>query len=263
MNAKRQLYYVPALVMAVVLLWAPATTLAQGSSDPGVLPPESHPFGLTYGEWAGQFWRWAFSLPATHNPGFGTADCSAGQSGPVWFLGGAFCGSVGTTVFPCVTNTVRSCEIPAGKALLVVSFTDEDSFIEEKVGTAEATLRSNAKSVTDQCSGTIKVDGEPVEQVRICSSGSTCSHVQAPLYSYRLPSPPIPYDNVLAAVGEYLYNDSSKGLIPNGLSSEGVADGYFVMLAPLRVGQHTIDTAYSCPAFGSSASQTTNLTVVR
>ena len=159
MNAKRVLYYVPALVMGVILLWAPSTMVAQGNSNPQVLPPESDPFGLTYGEWAGSFWRWAFSLPATHNPGFGTTDCSAGQSGPVWFLGGAFCGSVGTTVFPCVTHTVRSCQIPAGKALLVNSFTDEDSFIEEPVGTTEATLRSNAKSVTDQCSGTVTADG--------------------------------------------------------------------------------------------------------
>jgi len=67
---------------------------------------------------------------------------------------------------------------------------------------------------------------------------------------------------VLAAVGEDLYAKPANGLIPNGLSSQGVADGYFVLLAPLPVGQHTLDTAYSCPAFGSSASQTVNLTVV-
>jgi hypothetical protein len=71
-----------------------------------------------------------------------------------------------------------------------------------------------------------------------------------------------PYDNVLAAVGENLYNNSTNGLIPNGLSSQGVVDGYFVLLAPLPVGQHTIETAVSCPAFGSSGTNTVKLTVV-
>jgi hypothetical protein len=66
---------------------------------------------------------------------------------------------------------------------------------------------------------------------------------------------------VLAAVGEDLYNNSANGLMPNGLSSQGVADGYYVLLAPLRVGQHTIDTTYSCPG-GSSESNKVNLTVV-
>ncbi len=269
MNSKRVLYYVPALVMGVVLLWAPSTMVAQGDRDPRVLPPESNPFGLTYGEWAARWWQWAFSLPATHHPGFGTTECSAGQSGPVWFLSGAFCGSVGTTVFPCVNNTVSSCQIPAGKALWTGSWGDEDSFIEEPVGTTEATLRSNAKSVVDQCSGTVTVDREPVRLVRICSSGSTCSPAQAPLYTYRLPSPPTtppsppttPYDNVLAAVGEDLYANSINGLMPNGLSSQGVADGYSVLLAPLPVGRHTIESAFSCPG-GSSGSNKVNLTVV-
>lgn len=261
MNAKRVLHSVPALVMGGVLLWAPSTMVAQGNSNPRVLPPESHPFGLTYGEWAGRWWQWAFSLPATHNPGFGTADCSAGQSGHVWFLSGAFCGSVGTTVFPCGSNLVRSCQVPAGKALLVAPFTEEDSFIEEPVGTTEATLRSNAKYITDQFSVTAAVDGEPVQPVRICSSGSTCSPVQAPLYTYTLPSPPLmPYDNVLAAVGEYLYAEKANGLIPNGLSSQGVADGYFVLLPPLPAGQHTIYLASSGP--GWSTTMTYNLSVV-
>jgi hypothetical protein len=260
MNAKRVLHSVPALVMGGVLLWAPSTMLGQGSSNPRVLPPDSHPFGLTYGEWAGRFWQWGFSLPATHNPGFGTADCSAGQSGPVWFLGGGFCGSVGTTSLPCEATIVRSCQVPAGKALLVVNFSGEDSFIEEPLGTTEANLRSNAKSFTDKFSVTAAVDGKPVQPVRICSSGSTCSPVQAPLYTYTFPSPLTPCDNVLAAVGEYLYASPALGLIPNGLSSQGVADGYFVLLPPLPAGQHTIYFASYGP--GYSQTNTYNLSVV-
>src|SRR5713101_9232359 len=62
--------------------------------NPGVLPPQSHAFGMTYGEWSAAWWQWAFSLPVDHHPLFDTADCSAGQSGKVWFLGASFAPSV-------------------------------------------------------------------------------------------------------------------------------------------------------------------------
>src|SRR5262249_56211141 len=60
----------------------------RATRTPGVLPPQSHPFGMTYGQWEGAFWRWAFSLPADHHPLTDTAPASTGQSGHVWFLGG-------------------------------------------------------------------------------------------------------------------------------------------------------------------------------
>src|SRR5262245_34288773 len=41
---------------------------AHGNPNPGVLPPQSHPFGMTYGQWEGAFWKWALSLDADHNP---------------------------------------------------------------------------------------------------------------------------------------------------------------------------------------------------
>jgi len=60
-------------------------------NNPAVMPVNSNPHGASYGEWAARWWQWEFSLPTTGNPIFDTADCNAGQTGKVWFLGGRLC----------------------------------------------------------------------------------------------------------------------------------------------------------------------------
>jgi hypothetical protein len=82
------------VAVVVGLMVAAVTWVAQGASsnlNPGVLPPLSKPYGMSYGQWSVRWWQWVFSLPANNNPILDTGDCSAGQSGPVWFLGGRPC----------------------------------------------------------------------------------------------------------------------------------------------------------------------------
>jgi hypothetical protein len=81
---------------------------AQGNPNPGVIPPQAHPFGLSYGEWGARWWSWAFSFPLAQLPLLqaGEVDCSLGQSGSVWFLAGTVGGAA-----------TRSCTIPTGTAL--------------------------------------------------------------------------------------------------------------------------------------------------
>ena len=100
----------PALLASAILLLATALPALAGkgnAGNPGILPPQSHAYGKTYAEWSVKWWQWVFSLPATNSPILDTGDCSAGQSGPVWFL---------ASTFGCTTTT-RSCTIPAGVAL--------------------------------------------------------------------------------------------------------------------------------------------------
>lgn len=89
--------------------------------NPGVHPPCSVPYGLTYAEWSGNWWRWIWSVPAPVSP---IADatgqyCAEGQSGPVWYLAGTFGGTA-----------ERSCTIPTGVSVLFpvfnVAFGDGD-----------------------------------------------------------------------------------------------------------------------------------------
>lgn len=79
-----------------------------GNTNPGILPPQSKPYGKTYGQWGADWWRWALSIPADSNPILDPtgASCGLGQSGPVWFLAGT--GGAAVT---------RECSVPAGRAL--------------------------------------------------------------------------------------------------------------------------------------------------
>ena len=78
------------IMLALGLLGTATAALAGSNGNPGVLPVGSSPHGKTYGEWSAEHWKWTFSFPVDHHPQTDTADCSAGQSGPVWFLGGTF-----------------------------------------------------------------------------------------------------------------------------------------------------------------------------
>src|SRR5215831_9151207 len=75
------------LVLAASLAIGLTSQIAsgQGNPNPGVIPPQARPYGLSYGEWGAQWWRWAYSFPVAQFPPLqsGDLDCAAGQSGPV------------------------------------------------------------------------------------------------------------------------------------------------------------------------------------
>ena len=98
------------LWLVLGLLTVGPAALAQRNPNPGVRPPHSSPYGDTYGEWSGAWWRWTYSIPADLNPvSDPTGEFAAvGQSGPLWFLAGNFGGT-----------TVRHATVPAGKGLLL------------------------------------------------------------------------------------------------------------------------------------------------
>ncbi|HXJ55158.1 MAG TPA: hypothetical protein VNU68_00700 [Verrucomicrobiae bacterium] len=220
----------PALAAATLALLISAWSgqAAQPNPNPGVIPVNASPYGKTYGEWSAAWWQWAFSLPATAHPILDTADCSAGQSGPVWFLAGKAC----PTPAPpegCNANVAeRTCTVPHGKALFFPIVNSEDSVIEESSGygclqgTTEAALRNCARLVVDGLADlACEIDGHSVQNL-------DSFRVQSPLFEFTLAA----HDNLAAAVGETA--------VPDGATSLGVGDGIYVMLAPLSAGRHTL-----------------------
>jgi len=110
------------VITAVVLGVLAAPSVWANDFGPLVFDRDSVVYGRTYGEWMAAWNQWSFSLPVSVHPLFTDGDCSIGQSGPVWFLGGNF-------VPP--STRVRHCNIPYGKALFFPVVDWEDSILEE------------------------------------------------------------------------------------------------------------------------------------
>ncbi len=193
------------MVAALLTLGLVSHGLAVGNSNPGVLPIGSNAYGRSYGEWTAEWWKWITAIPFAENPMFDeTGDfCDIGQPGEVWFLASTF----------GFGEWVRECEVPAGKALFfpivpAVFWVPED-------GLTEAAVRAGANAAMDgvttlECT----VDGVPLED----------------LFDYRAESPAFTLPDTLLV---------DFGFDP-GDRFPAVADGFWILLAPLSRGEHEI-----------------------
>jgi hypothetical protein len=189
--------------------------LALAGGNPEVIPPNANPLGLTYGEWSARWWQWAFSLPVADNPFFDEGgDCTngaQGQSGPVWFL---------TGVINTSGSAVRNCTVPAGRMLFFPILNVECATLENN-GSTEADLRTCTESYMSVATSlAAELDGKPIQRLQRFRAAS-------PLFTYG----PLPADNVVQFIGF----DA-----PEGATSLSAADGFYLMLAPLSVGHHTL-----------------------
>jgi len=199
-----------------------ARSLAQSGGNPGVIPPNARPFGLSYGQWSARWWQFVFSIPEPDNPLLHDDKCSVGQSGPVWFLTGKYCVDQ-TCMQQNFLTATRSCTVPPGKALFFpIANAEVDNLGVDPPLTTEQ-LREFAKSLQDAVTSmSCDIDGAPVKGL----TNSSAYRVLSPVFDYTIP------DNSI-------YN--AFGLnFPAQTVTGAVADGVFVMLAPLSAGQHTI-----------------------
>jgi hypothetical protein len=170
---------------------------------------------MTYCEWSARWWQWEYSLPTSQNPFFDENTCANGangQLGPVWFL---------TGVINVSGSAVRDCTVPAGKALFFPILNVECAELEGN-GSTEAELRACTHSYIPGlvASMAAEIDGIPIQELRDYRAAS-------PLFTWG----PLPDNNVLQLFGF----DA-----PPGATSLAVADGFYLMVAPLSAGPHTI-----------------------
>ncbi|MCO6046929.1 PEP-CTERM sorting domain-containing protein [Aeoliella sp. ICT_H6.2] len=191
---------------------------AQGNPHTQVMPPESHPFGKSHDEWSAEWWQWAVSLPADNHPLFDTAEAGAGQpSDHVWFLGGTFT-SIPDPNNPdlVVGEADRAITVPSGTALFFPVM-NAISLEFEEAPSSEEDLREEARFLGDHRTGLFaEVDG-----VEILDLDSY--RVETPLFTLG----PLPDNNIVG--------------VPEGQTLVGVDDGVYLMLAPLSVGEHSLD----------------------
>ncbi len=222
MNPRKLVSPILACLAAAILTafgGEPLRAATASANNPGLLPPGSTPGDLSYPAWHVAFLNWIMSIPATSNPllnvddvadltnsaphplWVGPFDASVGQSGNVWFLPGGY------------ATVVREATIPAGKTL-VVSLLNQAILGWPPVPEFEAWNRFYVGLVLDTAEISCEIDGVPVRHIE----------------QYRQQSPAAPV----------VLSDNNMLGLPAGNYGMIVDDGYYLILAPLSVGAHTI-----------------------
>lgn len=216
-------------VVAVLLAAAPAP--AAGASDVDVFPPQSKPFGKTYGEWSARWWKQAVR--------------QTGEPGTPFAAGQVNCGAMGTrnVVFLVGTTTVspieRTCSVSKHAAILFPLINAEWSEAEGACPLGpDLGLSACAASFADTFTNVrATVDGMPLER----------------LARFRFASPLFRFSPV----------EGNVFGIAADVGSPSVADGYWVMIEHLKRGTHTLTFGGDAPPFDNFKTDTTYRLTVR
>lgn len=175
-----------------------------------VLQPGLRHYGTSYNRLTSEWWRWATIRPPQQNPLLDDTGefCALDQKGKVWFLAGNFGGTV-----------TRHCVVPRGKALFFpilnsgLSWAPEDGLTAKALRAAE-NVKANAVTSLE-----VAIDGLQIMD----------------LFAYRAQTPP---------GGFYL--PIKQGSLLNVFGFEAgkrfpaMTDGYWLLLKPLKKGEHQI-----------------------
>ena len=213
-----------ALLTGALMLLGASNAWSERNENPGVHPPVSKPYGMSYPEWAADWAEWIFSIPAAQSPFLDPdgRDCQVGQSPPAFLLGNNF---GGTSVRNCSVRPGQSVLFSPGGSLCILHFDGE----------TEDELRACVEEALPQFTNvSADIDGKHVnalEKYRLISG----------LFDFTLPT-----DNIF-------------GLPPG--QYQAVIGGYFLMHTPFSVGQHVIHFHDELPAIGLVSDVTYMLSV--
>jgi hypothetical protein len=221
----RSIVAIIGIVVSLALIAVPKAFADDHKSDDHqntvVYPPDKPVFGMTYGQWAAKWWQWEFSLPTSENPWFDSEandgigqspNAGIGQSGPVYFLTGILTGE------PVVKRTIT---VPAGKAFFFPIYNAWSDNVDVDPPMTFKELQESAASFVNVSELHVTIDGKKLKN----------------LYRYRVKSPPFcdwfpSTDNVY---------QTQYGSSWTGWTCPVASDGYWLMLAPLAIGKHTIN----------------------
>jgi hypothetical protein len=191
---------------------------------------------MLYANLGAQWWQWALQAPAANTPlvDDGT-NCRVGQQGPVWFLAGTF-GSGDP-----VTPTERNCDVPNGKAIFFPVLTSVyGAFLNDP---PDQRTSEYVRSATNSCDRdtvqmlSVTIDGIPVKD----PTKYYTSSYESPIFQIQLPT-----DNFLGA---------TSGDVPELLLSPSAHQGFYIFIASLTPGQHTIEWAGTWDCDGSATGE--------
>jgi hypothetical protein len=246
MSNMRRLLLATLCIAVALATAAPAAAGTDRHGGQTVVPPQSRIFGNTYGQWNAKWWQWLFQTPFHDSPvlsgpagdsaSYAPVDCSAGQRGPVWFLGGTF---LPTTKGPssAASDVYRTCSVPAGTYLFLPLLNSEaDNLFCPNTTYSAADLTGFAKGNIDSIvpgSLSATIDGDVVTGV---DDAHSAYRSPSPWFSYRMPG-----DNV-GQLPEICRASFPAGSSPPRVDRHAgaTADGIYVMVSPLSPGKHRI-----------------------
>jgi hypothetical protein len=233
--------------------------MPSSAATPGVIPPQARVGGRTYSQWSAAWWQWQLESPnapknpnVDQNPGTKAnpeaVDCSAGQSGNVWFL-------AGTTFAQPYTTAYRSCIVPTGTFLFfpVIDawadnlncypgppFTSTSQQLAESVQAQIDSIVPGSMSVTVD---NVAVAGleDSTTIYRAAAGGFFYTLPKNNFLSLACPSPPFPAGTTTPAPGAF-------------------ADGVYIMHTPLSVGVHKLHWTAEISGFSQDVSYTITVT---
>ena len=200
------------LVLAVGMVGGGTSALAQEQED-------------LMASTTAQWWQYAISIPTSVNPLVDQtgANCMVGQRDPMWFLAGTFFGGMAT----------RTCSVPAGETLffpVINSVQINTPGVCGQTGSLDVpALRALAAPLIDGATNmSVKVDGKPVKSLM---------RIKSDVFATTVPA-----DNIFNAPC------GGPGTVPAGVYSPSVDDGYYALLKPLSVGNHTLHIHAEVPS---------------
>jgi hypothetical protein len=224
------------IVLAASAVTALCLVGAAQSSTPQVLSGKQ--YGKTYPQWSAAWWQWALAIPVHAPPVTGPvnhplvdltgAKCGVGQSGPVWFLGAALI-ETGTTPPPEIVRD--HCTVPKSKALFFPLMNVECTGVELPAFCGP--LNQTVEGAREFIGGIVDNAGNlaaAVDGVQIPISSQFRVGSTNPSFCVTLPK-----DDAL----NWIEGDPDHPF-PRGPSCDTVDDGYYLMLAPLSPGAHTL-----------------------
>lgn len=220
------------IFMLILVIFA--ISLAEAASARSVLPPTSNAYGKSYAEWSAAWMQWAMSIPASANPILdATGDYAAnGQLGKVWFLAGTTGGTA-----------VRTLSVPTGTPLFfpIVNYFwvntpeyGDQAWSPAQEVAARDFIAGQIDTATDL---TLQIDGRSINNLYNFRFQSTAALCNIP-----------PEDNIFGV-----------SLVNNPYHC--VTDGYWALLTPLPIGQHTIHFTGGLSSSGFSLDVTYHITV--
>jgi hypothetical protein len=212
---KNAVYRLFVLVLALTGALLAQPVQAQGGGGPSLVVP----INSQYAELSARWWQWVFGQTVSTHPLFDTtgqfAPNGQPENGDVFFLAGLISPNQGLQA--SVTRTIT---IPTGTRLFFPLLNTEWDNVGVDPPFSIEQLRALAAFGVDQVTSLYAaLDGEPLQDLFHCRTKS-------PVFGYVMPST----DNLYQFFG---YDFS-------GAAYPAVADGYYLLLKPLKQGPHVL-----------------------